>query len=244
MTGRYHISTIQNTASRGLIGSLGHLVIFLWSLVVVILNQLQTSFWPGGICLLIIALLYFRSLKHILRPRWLILLMGLLMVSILFGGGEPDRTLWGIEFSSQAASAGVRMVMSALIIFLASDGLATSIEISEIAGIFERFGLQGLGFSLGVAVNQLPNLRQSSMHAWHSLRMRGGFRARWWRGIQLLVLTIITNALRHAEDIILAAEARAFRSEVKRSIPLRIGRLDWWIIPVGVALTLGLFLAF
>ena len=45
--------------------------------------------------------------------------------------------------------------------------------------------------------------------------MRGGLRANGRRGLQLLALTILTNALRHAEEIVLAAEVRAFHRVAK-----------------------------
>ena len=110
----------------------------------------------------------------------------------------------------------------------------------EVAGALERGGLHGLGFSLGVATNLLPDLRRSSTATWHSLRMRGGLRGRWLRGLQLLLLAVMTNALRHAEEIVLAAETRAFLPEKSRSVPLKRGRLDGWIVLAGV---LALFMA-
>ena len=75
-----------------------------------------------------------------------------------------------------------------------------------------------------------PVLLQSA-----SLRMRGGLRASWWRGLQLMVLTVLTNALRHTEEIVLAAEVRAFRPELSRKVALRIGSLDGWVASVCVA---------
>jgi energy-coupling factor transporter transmembrane protein EcfT len=240
--GKPRLSPFQKRLSRPLVGSLGHLVIFLWSLGVVLLTQLRGGFLLAGICLVLLCLLYPSALRRILRPRWLILLGVLLVISILFGGGEPDRELWGIPFSTQGITVGLKMTLSAIIILLAADGLAASMDITEVAGLFERLGLQGLGFSLGVAVNQLPNLRQSSTNAWHSLRMRGGMRAQWWRGLQMLLLTVFTNALRRSEDIVLAAEARAFRPDRSRAAPIRIGCLDWWLIPAGVLSIVGLLL--
>jgi len=68
--------------------------------------------------------------------------------------------------------------------------------------------------------------------------MRGGFRAQWWRGVQLLLLTIISNALRHAEEIVLAAEVRAFRPELSKKVSIRAGVLDGWVV-----LIIGIFLA-
>lgn len=232
----------RSMPGKPLVGSLGHLVIFLWSLGVVLLTQIRGGFLLAGICVMFLALIYPSALRRILRPRWLILLLILLVVSILFGSGKLDRELWGFPVSSENIIVGVKMTLSAIIILIAADGLASSMDITEVAGVFERLGLQGLGFSLGVAANQLPNLRQSSTNAWHSLRMRGGMRAQWWRGLQLLLLTILTNALRRSEDIVLAAEARGFRPERSRTAPLRIGRLDWWMIPAGFLSMVGVFL--
>ena len=236
---RHHNSSIRSGSGKALVGSLGHLVIFLWSLGSVLLTQLRSGFLLAGICIVLLSLIYPSALRHILRPRWLILLGILLVISILFGGGEPDRELWGLPVSTEGFTVGVKMTMSAIVILLAADGLAASMDITEVAGLFEHLGLQGLGFSLGVAANQLPTLRQSSTNAWHSLRMRGGMRAQWWRGLQLLLLTVLTNALRRSEEIVLAAEARAFRPDRSRAAPIRIGRLDWWLIPLGVILMAG-----
>ena len=231
---RLHTSSLQSGRTRPLVGSVGHLAIFLWSLGVVLLTPLRGGFIFACFCLVLLGLLYPFALRRILRPRWLILLGVLLVVSVLFGSGEPDLEVWGMPVSTENVISGIQMTLRAVVILLAADGLATSMDISEVAGLFERAGLQGLGFSLGVAANMLPNLRQSSMNAWHSLRMRGGMRDQWWRGLQLLLLTILTNALRRSEDIVLAAEARAFRPDRSRAIPIRIGRLDWYLVGAGL----------
>ncbi len=240
--GKLDAVSIGSKPGKPLVGSLGHLVIFLWSLGVVLITQLRGGYLLAGICIIFLALIYPSALRRLLRPRWLILLGILLVISVLFGGGKPDWKILGFPVSTENITVGVKMTLSAIVILIAADGLASSMDITEVAGVFERAGLQGLGFSLGVAANQLPNLRQSSTNAWHSLRMRGGMRAQWWRGLQLLLLTILTNALRRSEDIVLAAEARAFRPDRSRAAPLRIGRLDWWLIPVGVVSMLGAIL--
>ena len=236
------VSPFQNGQSRPLVGSVGHLVIFLWSLGIVLLTPRRGGFLLACVCLVLLSLLYPLALRRILRLRWLILLGFLLVASILFGGGEPDRKMWSMPASTENVISGIQMTLRAIVILLAADGMATSMDISEVAGLFERAGLQGLGFSLGVAANMLPNLRQSSMNAWHSLRMRGGMRAQWWRGLQLLLLTVLTNALRRSEDIVLAAEARAFRPDRGRVTPIQVGRLDWWLVSVGLLSMLGIVL--
>ena len=78
------------------------------------------------------------------------------------------------------------------------------------------------------------SLQQSSLHAWQSLRMRGGLRQKKWRGLRLLVVTIITNALRRAEEIALAAESRAFSPDTCRPAPLPIKPLDRLLLPAAL----------
>ena len=229
---------------KPLLGSLGRLVIFLWALLMVMLPPLEKGFVPALIALVALGALYPFALRRLTQPRWLFLLVSLFLLNLFFGVPEEEKELLilGLPVSSVAIFNGVQMVLRAIVILLDADGLSASVDITEVAGLLERGGLHGLGFSIGVATNLLPDLRQSGMNAWHSLRMRGGFRAQWWRGMQLLVVTVFSNALRHAEQIVLAAEVRAFRPELSRNVPLRIGALDWWL--VAASLTLGIVLIF
>jgi energy-coupling factor transporter transmembrane protein EcfT len=228
-------------ALRPNVGSLAHIAIFLWALLMVTLTAAAPLGWLLGACLLLLAAIYPFALRRLARPRWFYLFALLVGVNLLFGKGEPDIAFWGLQLSAADLVAGLQMVLRALVILVAADGLATSIDISEVAGLFERFGLSGLGFSLGVAINLLPNIREGALNAWRALGMRGGLRSQWWRGLQLFALTVLTNALRRSEEIVLAAEARAFSPEKARSYALRVGRLDWAIVALGAA-SLALFM--
>lgn len=225
---------------RPLIGSLGHFAIFLWILVTVLLPPLAHEIIPKLFMLGVMILIYPLALQRLARLRWLIILGSLFLINVFFGvsDGTNDWVILGMPLSSVAVLDGAVMTLHAVLILMAADGLSSSVNIIEVAGMFERGGLHGLGFSIGVATNLLPDLRQSSLNAWHGLRMRGGLRAQWWRGIQLLFLTISSNALRHAEEIVLAAEVRAFRPVLVTKVAIRNGVLDWWIV-----VAIGLFLA-
>jgi energy-coupling factor transporter transmembrane protein EcfT len=226
-------STFTSTEKpKPLLGSLGRLVIFLWALGMVLIPSVERGFVPALITLAVLGALYPFALRRLTRPRWLLILASLFLVNLFFGIPEEgtDLLVLGLPLSSVAIFNGLQMVLRAIVILVAADGLSASVDITEVAGLLERGGLHGLGFSIGVATNLLPDLRQSSTNAWHSLRMRGGLRANWWRGIQLMVLTVLTNALRHTEEIVLAAEVRAFRPELSRKVSLRIGSLDRWVI--------------
>lgn len=237
-------TAIQATNPKPLIGSLGHLSIFLWALGMVLLPSLSKGIVLALFTLGILILAYPAALQRLARPRWLVIFGILFFINLFFGvtEQEPDLAIFGVPFASVNILNSIHMVLRAAVILLAADGLSSSVNIVEVAGLLERSGMRGLGFSIGVATNLLPDLRQSGMNAWHSLRMRGGFRAQWWRGIQLLVVTVFSNALRHAEQIVLAAEVRAFRPELSRNTPLRIGALDWWL--VAASFTLGIILIF
>jgi energy-coupling factor transporter transmembrane protein EcfT len=230
-------STLVNIEKpKALLGSLGRLVIFLWALGMALVPPVERGFIPSLMALVVLGTLYPCAVRRLARPRWLLLLASLFLVNLFFGIPKEgtDWLVLGLPLSSIAIFNGLQMVLRAIVILVAADGLSASVDITEVAGLLERGGLHGLGFSIGVATNILPDLRQSSTNAWHSLRMRGGLRANWWRGLQLMVLTILSNALRHAEEIVLAAEVRAFRPELSRKVSLRIGSLDGWVVTACV----------
>ncbi len=143
--------------------------------------------------------------------RWLVMI-ALLALPPVFFLGEQDRSL--------------QIMLRVIVVLVSVDGFTNSVDIASIAGLLERFGLRGLGFSMGVALNLLPSLQTAALSTWHSLWMRGGLRKQRWRGVRLLLLAIITNALRRTEEIALAAEGRAFSPEQSRALPLRTGSLD------------------
>jgi energy-coupling factor transporter transmembrane protein EcfT len=221
------------------VGTVGYLAVFLWSLIMVLVSPSERLPLAAGLSFLVAGVLYREAFRRLLHLRWLILL-GILVAINTFWLGEADRQLWRIPFSSEGLIVGLQMALRALVILLAVDGFSSKADITEIAGLLERAGLRGLGFSLGVAFNLLPGLRQSGRNAWNSLRMRGGLRKKRWKGLQYLIVTVISNALRRAEDIALAAEARAFEPECARRIPIQHGKWDLAIgfLCVGVLMVI------
>jgi len=225
------------------LGTISYLVIFVWSMGIVMLAPAEHLLLVGGLCFLVAALVYPRSFRRIIRLRWLVMI-ALLAIPPLFFLGDLDRSILGISYSSQGLTSSLQILMRIVVVLIAVDGFTGSVDIASIAGLLERFGLHGLGFSMGVALNLLPSLQISAINTWHSLWMRGGLRRQRWRGIRLLLLTIISNALRRTEEIALAADGRAFCPDQCRAILLRTGSLDW-TVTVGIfVLTLGYFLIF
>lgn len=212
------------------VGTFGHLVIFIWLLAMVSMMPQRNLLLGAVICLLVIAGIYPAVFKRMFNQR-LVLLGLVLILPPVFMLGEVDRTLFGIAYSSEGFMAGLRAGVRFWVVVLAVFGFTQSVDISSLAGLLERFGLQGLGFSIGVALNLVPSLRDAAVKSWYSLKVKGGFRKQWLRGAQLYLVVVITNALRQAEEIALAAESRAFSPEKSRPIAVRQNKIDWFVCP-------------
>jgi energy-coupling factor transporter transmembrane protein EcfT len=224
--------------TRSEIGTLGYLALFLTSLGLVMLAP-PARIVPAALgCLALNGLLYPRAVRNSLSVRWLVLMV-LLALPPVFFLEQADRNLWGLPYSSAGLQAGIQIALRMLVVLVAVQGFTASVDISTLAGLFERLGLHGLGFSLGVALNLLPVLQDSAAHTWHSLWMRGGLRRQRWRGLQLLLVTVMTNALRRAEEIALAAECRAFSPQRAQAFPLQAGRFDRAILLAGLLVVLA-----
>lgn len=220
------------------IGTTGYLAIVVWTLAMVLLAPAAMTPPIAVVCLVIITRIFQVSLKQLWRPRLMWMIVLLTLPPVFFS--EPDLHLWIIPVSYQGMLTGLQMLLRTVVILAAVNGLTNAVDISSIAGLFESIGLHGLGFSLGVALNLLPALQQSYRNAWYSMKMRGGLRRNRRLGLRLLALTIITNALRRAEDIALAAEARAFSPECCRAMPVKRGNLDWPIAAGSLASIIAL----
>jgi energy-coupling factor transporter transmembrane protein EcfT len=142
------------------------------------------------------------------RQLWLFMLPTLLLSPLVIG--EPDLYLWRLHLSHEGFYAGLWMVCRALSIALAAMVFSRSVSVSQLAGLLEGMRLKGLGFALGVATNMLPTIQETIQTSYQAMRLRGGFRSHRWRTVKLLLVTVIAGSLRRGDDIVLAAETRAF----------------------------------
>lgn len=217
------------------LGTLGHLAIFLWCLILVLYSTPENMLWISGLCVLVLMILYPEAWRSVTNPRRLILL-GLIAIPPIFFLGDVDRIFLGIPYSYLGIVSSLHIALRFVVVLLALEGMTSAVEISALAGLLERFGLKGLGFSMGVAVNLLPSLQKSCTQSWLTLKMRGGLRKNWWKGLKLFSLTTITCAINRAEEIALAAESRAFSPEKIRPMPIKRSPLDWVVfIVVGLS---------
>ncbi|MBI9045055.1 MAG: hypothetical protein JEZ06_11245 [Anaerolineaceae bacterium] len=226
---------VANSEKRfnNLLGTKGHLTLFVWFLVMMLLTPKEKVLYTSLICFIGAALAYPMALRQVFRLRWIALML-LMAIPPIFIIGERDASFMNVQYSSEGWLAGIQIAMRFLVIIIAVQGFTNSVDISALAGLLERFGMQGLGFSLGVALNLLPSLQKSTICTWQTLRMRGGLRKKRRRAFQLLIVTIVTNALQRAEDVALAAEARAFSPEKSRPLPIQQGSMDWMPVAIGL----------
>jgi energy-coupling factor transporter transmembrane protein EcfT len=229
---------INSKSGPDLLGPLAYLAVFAWSLGLILFAPPEKMPWAAGLCLLAGVILYPAALLRIFKPRWLILLVLIILATTLTA--KPDAFFGGVAYSWTGLLSGLQMALRAVVIFVAVDGLSGSLDISVLAGLLERAGFRGLGFSIGVAMNLLPGLRQATRNTWHSLWMRGGFRRKRWRALKYFLTTVMANALRQGEEIALAAEARAYTPKRARVAPIDHGLLDGIVIAVGLV-SLALF---
>lgn len=228
-------------ALRSQLGPKGHALIFLWIMVLSLFIQPPKAYLAIFVSMALIAVIYPFAYRQLLRSRFWILFL-LLTVPTIFLLGEADQVWHGIRYSAIGLQTGTLVGLRLGVTLLAIQGFTRSVDISTLAGSFERMGLQGLGFAMGVALNLLPGMQEASWQVWQTMRMRGGLRRQWLRGLKLLSVTVMSIALSRAEEIALAAEARAFSPERAHPMPLRKGRLDWLPLPLGLAVMLGVLL--
>lgn len=219
-----------------LVGTVGHLSVFAWVVSLAVAAPPGRVSALGALCLAVLLIGYPGAVRRLFLPGGRIRLwLPAFLTSIaifpvfLFSLGWVDGELasGGLR---EAVFSGLRIAGRALVLVLAVEAVTSSVDIAQIAGILERVGFRGLGFSLGVAANLLPSLHRSWVCARESLWMRGGFRAQRWRALRLLFLTVVGNTLGRSREIAVAAECRAYDPDRSRPAPLRKGRLDLWLV--------------
>jgi len=201
------------------LGTPGYLACLAFSLAA---SMLAPGWNVGVACVLslALALAFYPAALRVLANGRLWLLVALLLAPACLLGGPPSWALGPLALSQPGLATGLQMGLRALAIVVGVAGFAASVPLSELAGLLERVGLKGLGFALGVAMNVLPVIHERATTAYQALQLRGGFRRQRLQALRLLLVTVVANSLRYADDIVSAAEARAFSLERSRPLPV------------------------
>ncbi|MBC7224376.1 MAG: hypothetical protein H5T59_08925 [Anaerolineae bacterium] len=117
---------------------------------------------------------------------------------------------------------GAQMALRAATVLVAAHLLASAVSVAEWTALLEGLGARGLGFAVGVAFNLVPTLEEMARTTYHAMRLRGAFRRPGPRTWRLYLVTLVVGALRHADEVVAAAEARAF--DPAQPAPARVPR--------------------
>jgi energy-coupling factor transporter transmembrane protein EcfT len=220
-------------------GPWGHLAFLTWAIALSILASEARIVAVLGVVIACTALFWHGGLRPIRRPTFWFLVASALGLSPFFLG-EKDVSLLGLSLSRQGFWIGVWMALRALSIALAVGDFAYAVSADEIARLFEGVGLRGLGFAVGVAFNLLPAMEGMARTTYDALRLRGGFRRERLQALRLLLVTILVNGLRRGDEVVEAAEARAFRPDGPRQGLPHPGQADLALAAVLAILGAGL----
>lgn len=178
------------------------------------LAVLRPPMLPGLLAVLILLNLLLQpgALNLFTKVRlWLFALSPLLIGAAFFGPRE--LSLGFLRISRQGLAVGMIMSARAVCLLLTFQIALGGLSVTRMIGLFHSRGLKGLGFALGVAHNMLSTLSEISLTVLYTLRLRGAFRRHPLLSLRVFVVTVVSAALRHGEDIVHAATARGFDAE-------------------------------
>lgn len=223
----------------GTVGRLGPLVL----LAVAVLGADLTTVWLLVAATLLWVAWVDRSALRGLQSRWFLIFAAFLVIPLAIWGGPRTWRLGGLALAPQGLELGLTMLGRTVVLWLGVTTVVAGLSLNQWSAIFERLGLQGFGFTLGVAFHLLPSVLASATDAWHALRMRGGWGAYGREAPQRLLTAVVSGALRHVDEIAAAAQARGY-DPAKPHVPTeRATAADWGLVALWTLVCLALRLA-
>lgn len=177
----------------------------------VLMHGAELLFLPAG--LFTLTLLFDpEGLRSLARLRfWLFALSPLPFGAFLLG--TRDLELLFLNLSAEGLARGALMSVRAVSLLLSFQFALRGLSVGRVIPLFHSKKLKGLGFALGVAYNMLGTLNEITLTVLWTLRLRGALRRHPLLSARLFVVTVVSAALRHGEDIVNAATARGFKVE-------------------------------
>lgn len=207
-----------------LVRLLGMLAVFVAAFVV------ERPLWQVPLLLPLAALLWWSGgWRNVRRLRWLFglaFVMTLLIWTLFYGpDGRPPLFAWGpLHVSHTAPRFGLGMALK-LQIFLAAGILFLSVtRIEEFAYALTRLGLPyAAGFTLTLAFRLVPVFVEATVTVLQAQRCRGldlehGSPWQRLRRAAPVMVPVFMGALRRADQMAMALEARGFQSGHARTL--------------------------
>lgn len=104
----------------------------------------------------------------------------------------------------------IQMLVKGIALLITFRAVTLSISMQEMLAATAPIMEGRFGFVLGVAFHSMHVLSQILEMSWATLRARHGGRTPRPAGLGRLVVTVITNGIRHADDVVLAAVSRGY----------------------------------
>lgn len=202
-----------------------------------------------------IARLPFKLLLRGLRPLYFIIAFTLLL-HIFFTKGGRVLVQWGpVSLETQGLYTGLLMawrlvllVTTSSLLTLTTSPIALTDAIESILSPLRPLGFPAheLAMMMTIALRFIPTLLQEAQVLLKAQRSRGahfsaGNPARWAKGLLPLFVPLFAGALRRAEDLATAMEARCYRGGANRTRirSLRFSSLDYAAVGVVLGVLAG-----
>ena len=216
----------------------GYLIFFVWSVALGILLQGIRPLVLLGVVIAFSAVFCEGGLRPLRRWGLWFLIASTLVLSTLFIG-DKDFSLLGLGLSPQGFWIGLGMALRGMVIMLAMSTFSNAVSVVDITHLFEAVGFKGLGFAIGVAFNMLPTIRETIDTLYQAIKLRGGFRRKRLTTLRTLAIAVVVNSLRHGDEIVDAAQARAFDPKRHRA---ELPSPTWADLALGIGLLLGVWI--
>jgi len=192
-----------------------------------------------------------------LRSFWILLAVTFLIQALLTPG-EAVLAMGSLRVTWEGLAAGAQIFLRlTLLILVASLITITTSPMSLTAGLesllspLGRLGVPAheLAMMMTIALRFVPTLLQEAETLLKAQRSRGAGTAgrgpaRWTRGLLPLFVPLFAGALRRAEDLAVAMEARCYRGGANRTRmkALKFSRLDYTALGVTLAVSALVFM--
>jgi energy-coupling factor transporter transmembrane protein EcfT len=174
---------------------------------------LSTEVQLGGFAALLIytAAFHREALSRMARWPMVVFAVTVLAVSSLHLGRDAAGHMV-VSPDLSGIIIGLRMLLRASGIFIAAQIFAVRVPVLDLTRLADAAGLQGFGFSLGVAFHMLPEVHAIARVTGDALRLRGTLRTHRVRAARQWVTAILVQVVQRSDEIVSSARTRGFGS--------------------------------
>ncbi len=173
-----------------------------------------------------------RALGKVLRLPMFLFIVSILGISVVWNLQAPGETLSSVEI-------GLLMAIRTVSIFIAVQIVSGSISVYDLSKLMDSLGLNGFGFTAGIALHILPLAQTTARQTFEAMQLRGAFAHHRFRNLGKWISTVFIQVLKQSDHIVAAARSRAYGSRsIPRSFPaIRFG--DILLIFIFLSLLIG-----